>query len=215
MYDIVYENEDFIVISKKEGFLSIKARGTIINDNTIFDELKRKYSQIYIVHRLDKDTSGIMIFAKNKESHKNISFMFQNRHVDKRYLALVWGVCDKDFYISDSPIKEFGSGRMGISDAGKISVTEFNVLKRFDKFSLIEAKPLTGRRHQIRVHLYHFGYPIVGDKLYGDLLKQKQIYRMMLHSYKLSFKYKGKRYDFVDSDNFTKEIEEFIIRDNI
>jgi len=205
MYEILFENNDFIIVYKEYGLLSIKARGGLLNETSLFELLKQKYKELYIVHRLDKDTSGIMIFAKNREAHKNLCFMFEKGHVDKRYLALVWGSIETDNFKVTKPIKEFGSGRMGVSEDGKNAITEFKVLNRFNGFTLLEAKLLTGRRHQIRVHLYYIGNPVVGDKLYGEIEKQKKYKRMMLHSYLISFKYKGKKYLFKNDEKFLKE----------
>jgi len=206
MYRVIYEETDFIVLSKYAGFLSIKARGSLSNEISVFDDLKKRYNKIYIVHRLDKDTSGIMLFAKNKSSHKILCGLFESKSIDKRYLALVFGDIKSDSFKVEKSIKEFGSGRMGVSSDGKNAVTEFSVVKRFDKYTLIEAKPITGKRHQIRVHLYWYGNPIVGDKLYGDISKQKEYKRMMLHSSYLSFSYGGNTYKFRDEDEFLKEI---------
>jgi RluA family pseudouridine synthase len=210
MYRVLFECDDFVVVSKEAGILSIKARGSLSFSVSLFDILKQKYGTLYIVHRLDKDTSGIILFAKNKEAHKRFCSMFEKSEVEKKYLALVFGNMDSDSFKIEKPIKEFGSGRMGISEDGKNAITEFKVLERYDKYTLVEAKPVTGRRHQIRVHLYWCGNPVVGDKLYGDMEKQKNYKRMMLHSYFLSFIYQNKKYLFRDEECFLRDVFEML-----
>jgi RluA family pseudouridine synthase len=210
MYKLIFESLDFIVVLKDPGVLSIKARGDLEKEKSLYDLLFKKYGEIYIVHRLDKDTSGLILFARNKEAHKFFCSLFERKIIDKRYLALVFGVIEKDEFVIDKPIKEFGSGRMGISIDGKKAITKFRVIKRFDKYTLIEAKPITGRRHQIRVHLYSYGNPIVGDKLYGDINTQRKYKRMMLHSSYLSFLYKGENYIFKNDEDFLIEVDELL-----
>jgi len=210
MYKLIFESLDFIVVLKDPGVLSIKARGDLEKEKSLYDLLFEKYGEIYIVHRLDKDTSGLILFARNKEAHKFFCSLFERKIIDKRYLAFVFGVIEKDEFVIDKPIKEFGSGRMGISIDGKKAITKFRVIKRFDKYTFIEAKPITGRRHQIRVHLYSYGNPIVGDKLYGDINTQRKYKRMMLHSSYLSFLYKGENYIFKNDEDFLIEVDELL-----
>lgn len=202
--NIIYEDENIIVVNKEAGMLSVGDRYDKEKEN-LYLILLEKYGTIYIVHRLDKDTSGVICFAKNKEIHKELCVLFETRKVKKRYLAVVKGCVDTLKGKIDFPIKEDLSckGKMVISKNGKPSITEYRTLERFKKYSLIEAVPLTGRTHQIRVHLSAIGFPLAIDPLYGDdkpvfLSEIKKDYRscgkevplikrLTLHSYKLEF----------------------------
>jgi tRNA pseudouridine32 synthase/23S rRNA pseudouridine746 synthase len=130
-----------------------------------------------------------MLFAKNAPAHKYLNEAFFARNVHKTYLALVHGTIIEDKGEIDRPIRQFGSGRMGIDEKnGKPSLTRFEAIKRSDDHTLLHAFPVTGRRHQIRVHLYHIGHPIVGDQRYGDRNIQKNFPRLMLHAERIEFK---------------------------
>lgn len=165
---IVYEDNALIAISKPSGIPSIPERKPSGNDllSILSSERKEKF---YVVHRLDKDVSGVILFAKNQEVHRILNRLFESRLVEKTYIALVHGVIENKEMWIDAPIRRFGSGRMGVDyKKGKPSITHFKVIRRFKYYSLLKVLPKTGRSHQIRVHLYHVGHPIVGDKLYGD-----------------------------------------------
>jgi len=135
------------------------------------------------VHRLDKEVSGVMLYALHPEAHRFLNNAFEKREVHKTYQALVHGVLVEDQGVIMRPIREFGSGRMGVDDLkGKPSETWFTVIKRTDRFTLVELSPQTGRRHQLRVHLYSIGHPIVGDTRYGEKALQQGFPRLMLTS---------------------------------
>ena len=135
------------------------------------------------VHRLDKEVSGVMLYALHPEAHRFLNNAFEHRDVHKTYQALVHGVITEDQGVITRAIREFGSGRMGVDDIkGKPSETRFSVLKRSDRFTLVELYPQTGRRHQLRVHLYSIGHPIVGDSRYGEKALQQGDPRLMLTS---------------------------------
>jgi RluA family pseudouridine synthase len=135
------------------------------------------------VHRLDKEVSGVMLYALHPEAHRFLNNAFEHRDVHKTYQALVHGIIAEDQGVITRPIREFGSGRMGVDDLkGKPSETRFTVIKRADRFTLVELSPQTGRRHQLRVHLYSIGHPIVGDTRYGDKALQAGFSRLMLTS---------------------------------
>lgn len=179
---IIYEDDSVIAVDKPEGIASISENDT--NLKTVHSLLEEKYSQkIFIVHRIDKEVSGLILFAKNSKTHKYLNNQFATRSVKKNYIALVHGSLIKDCGRIDKPIREFGSGRMGIDEKnGKQSITDFNVVERFNNYSLLNISIITGRRHQIRVHLYSIGHPVVGDLRYGDIKTQKQYSRLMLHA---------------------------------
>ncbi|MEF3279746.1 MAG: RluA family pseudouridine synthase [Elusimicrobiota bacterium] len=205
-YEKIYEDKNIIVVSKKESVLVIKGRGSLSAEENLYEKLNKEYGKIFVVHRIDRDTSGVLVFAKDKQTHRELSIMFEKRLIDKRYLAVVYGNFKEKFLSVDLPIREYGSQRMGVSQNGKPATTEFRLIKNLDNnLSLIEAKPITGRRHQIRVHLYHIGYPIVGDKLYGRVKDRENKYgRMMLHCFKLEFTLFGKKYSFEEKESFLK-----------
>lgn len=191
---ILYEDENLVAIDKPEGIASITENKPEII--TVHSWLQKKYShKIFIVHRLDKDVSGVIIFAKNSTSHKFLYEQFFNYKVEKKYIALVYGLMKEDIGRIEKPIRQFGSGRMGVDVLiGKKSITDYQVLKRFDSYTLVELKPKTGRRHQLRVHLYSIGHPIVGDKKYGNKLLQEK--RLMLHAKEIEL--------FIDNKNKIK-----------
>lgn len=197
---ILFENNDLIAVDKPEGIASITEND--ISLESIHSLLEKKLSQkIFIVHRLDKEVSGVILFAKNARTHKYLNQQFNNRTIKKSYIALVHGVMKNEDGIIDKPIREFGSGRMAVDEEkGKTSVTAYKVLKRFDNYTLIELKPTTGRRHQLRVHLYHIGYPIVGDTRYGDKELQSKFPRVMLHAKKIVFESSPGKYITVESE---------------
>ncbi|MEJ5299574.1 MAG: RNA pseudouridine synthase [Thermodesulforhabdaceae bacterium] len=199
---IVHEDNDLIVVSKPCGIASIPERQPTGNDllSILSREMNRK---LYVVHRLDKDVSGVIIFAKNPETHKFLNRLFESRMVEKTYVALVYGcVSEKEGFIR-APLRRFGSGRVGVDyKKGKESLTYFRVLKRYNFCTLLSVSPKTGRSHQIRVHLYHIGHPIIGDPLYGKI-KATQMEsevgalnyfnhpRLMLHALSLRFTIDG------------------------
>jgi len=190
MVEILFENEDLIVANKPEGLAAIPERQTQAESESLFGILCAERSErLYIVHRIDKDTSGLIVFARNAEAHRRLSMQFERRVVHKTYLALVHGVMSTEQGVIDKPLGRFGSGRVGINpQRGRSSLTEYLVLRRFPAYTLVEAYPKTGRRHQIRVHLYSIGHPIVGDRLYGDPAFQRDYPRMMLHAQKLTLR---------------------------
>jgi RluA family pseudouridine synthase len=188
MNDVLFENEDVVAIDKPEGVAAVPERrpGT----ESLFERLcAERGESLYIVHRLDKETSGVILFARNAEAHRQLNLQFEKRLVHKVYLALAHGVITDDWGVIDKPLRQFGSGRVGIdAQHGRPSVTEFRVLERFEAHTLVELYPRTGRRHQIRVHLYSIGHPVVGDPLYGVRVIQSNYARMMLHAHRLAFR---------------------------
>ncbi|MBO9658730.1 MAG: RNA pseudouridine synthase [Chitinophagaceae bacterium] len=165
---IIFKNDDFIAINKPSGLLSIPDR--MGKEISLKAMLQETFGQIYTVHRLDKDTSGLIIFAFNEEAHKHFSQQFEARLTEKIYQGLVIG----------SPVKEEGSidariaentvrkGLMMIHARGKESLTDYKVLEDFGIYSWMQFRIHTGRTHQIRVHMKEIGNPIVCDELYGD-----------------------------------------------
>jgi len=211
--DIVYEDKDVVVLNKPAG-ISVHPS---VNEpkGTLVDALIVKYPEIKnvgdsptisgrgnfrpgIVHRLDKDTSGLLVVAKNQKTFEFLKKEWQGGRVMKKYLALVWGEPkEKGEIISElarSP-KDFrrrivvNPGKNKNKEiTGKLAVTEYKVIKKYRDFSLVEVEPKTGRMHQIRVHMSSIGHPVAGDKIYGGKGKNpKNLTRHFLHAFYLSF----------------------------
>lgn len=165
---IVYETNDLIALNKPSGLLSIADREG--KDISLKKILQEKFGTIFTVHRLDKDTSGIIVFAKNEQTHKQLSRQFENRQTEKIYLGLVTGTLLNKKGTIDAPIAEHpaNNGIMIINNKGKEALTDYEVLEDFHIYSWVQFQIHTGRTHQIRVHMQDIGHPIVSDELYGD-----------------------------------------------
>ncbi len=185
MFRIIYEDQNILAIDKPENILTIP--GFKPDKKSVLSILKEKgFGNIFVVHRLDKAVSGILIFAKNKNFHRYLNYMFEKRLIEKCYFAIVHGQVRDKHGIINVPIRQYGSGRMGVdTKKGKESITRYKTLLVKEKWSALDVRPVTGRKHQIRVHLYHIGHPILGDRLYGDIGKSKAYPRLMLHSYRM------------------------------
>jgi 23S rRNA pseudouridine1911/1915/1917 synthase len=165
---IIAENEEWIVLNKPSGLLSIPDREG--KTPSLKNYLQAKYGKIFIVHRLDKDTSGLILFAKNEASHKALTIQFEQRQIEKTYYALVHGVPNPAKGTLKHLMKEHNSkkGTYLIAPLGKEAITHYKVAQQFKKHSLLEVNIETGRTHQIRVHCLHLGCPIIADELYGN-----------------------------------------------
>ncbi len=196
---VIYEDNDIIVVNKPKGMVVHPANGnpdgTLVN--AILAMCKNSLSGIGgeirpgIVHRLDKDTSGLLIVAKNDTAHMKMSKQIQDRKVTKKYIALVKGVIAENEATIDLPIARSTKDRkkMGVDPNGKNAITHFKVLKRYDKYTLLELKIDTGRTHQIRVHMSYIGHPVVGDSVYSNGKNEFDIEGQMLHARYLEFKH--------------------------
>ena len=197
--EIVYEDSDIIVVNKPKGMVVHPANGnpdgTLVNAIMAIckDSLSGIGGEIRpgIVHRIDKDTSGLLIVAKNDNSHVKMSEQIKNHEVKKTYIALVRGVFKENEATIDMPIGRSTSDRkkMAVNKNGKDAITHIKVLKRFDKYTLLQVNIETGRTHQIRVHLSHIGYPIVGDYTYSNGKNEFDVVGQCLHAQKLEFKH--------------------------
>ena len=191
--EIIYEDSDIIVVNKPKGMVVHPANGnpdgTLVNAIMAIckDSLSGIGGEIRpgIVHRIDKDTSGLLIVAKNDKAHVNMSEQIKNHEVKKTYIALVRGVVKENEATIDMPIGRSTSDRkkMAVIKTGRNAVTHIKVLKRYNKYTLLQVNIETGRTHQIRVHMQALGHPIIGDTLYGN--KSSLINRQALHSYKI------------------------------
>jgi len=188
MISILFEDADVVVVDKPEGLAAIPERRP--QGDSLLESLQaQREEKLFIVHRIDKGTSGVIVFARNAQAHRFLNDQFEARQVEKTYLALVHGLVAEDTGRIDRALRQCGSGRVAVDPGrGKPSVTDFHVLERFASHTLVEAHPRTGRRHQIRVHLYHLGHPVAGDPLYGDPTLRTDFPRLMLHAQKLAFR---------------------------
>ena len=197
--EIIYEDNDIIVVNKPKGMVVHPANGnpdgTLVNAIMAIckDSLSGIGGEIRpgIVHRIDKDTSGLLIVAKNDNAHVKMSEQIKNHEVKKTYIALVRGVFKENEATIDMPIGRSPSDRkkMAVNKNGKNAITHIKVLKRFDKYTLLRVNIETGRTHQIRVHLSHIGYPIVGDYTYSNGKNEFDVIGQCLHAQKLEFKH--------------------------
>ena len=197
--EIVYEDNDIIVVNKPKGMVVHPANGnpdgTLVN--AIMAKCKGSLSGIGgeirpgIVHRLDKDTSGLLIVAKNDQAHINMSKQIKDRKVKKIYIALVKGSIAEDEATINMPIGRSTKDRkkMAVRKDGKEAITHFKILKRYDKYTLLEIKIDTGRTHQIRVHMAEIGHPVVGDSVYSNGKNEFGVEGQMLHAKSLDFKH--------------------------
>ena len=182
---LIEENDDWIAINKPSGLLSIPDREG--KEISLKSMLKEKYGEIFTVHRIDKGTSGLIIFAKNQEAHKYLSQQFEERNTLKLYVGLINGVPAEKHGTITAPIAEHPAknGSMIIHRSGKEARTDFEVLESFKTYSWLQFRIHTGRTHQIRVHAKEMGHPIVCDELYGDG-KPIMLSSLKLKKFKLS-----------------------------
>lgn len=204
----LFEDDDMIVVNKPPLLLTIPDRFDA-NLPNLHHWLRKKHEDMLIVHRLDKETSGVICFAKNKAAHRNLSLQFNKRTIQKEYQTIVSGYVLKDKGTIDFPIGQASrQGRMRVdSHHGKHAITHYEVIERFKQYSLLSVKIETGRTHQIRVHMQAIGYPLAVDNLYGKdkafyLSSVKRKYnlpkfeeerpimrRLTLHAFKLQLKH--------------------------
>jgi len=173
--DIVYEDDDVIVVNKANGIVVHPApgnyHGTLVNGLLYHCNLSSNNGEFRpgIVHRIDADTTGLLMIAKNNKAHEILAKELEEKKTYRKYQALVWGVIKEDTGVIDAPIGRSNNDRkkMAINPKGKEAVTHFKVLKRFDNATLVELKLETGRTHQIRVHMDYIGHAVVNDPVYG------------------------------------------------
>lgn len=204
---VLAETKDYIAISKPSGMLTLPDRHDALLQS-LRGWMEKHYGQIWVVHRLDKDTSGLILFARNEEAHRYFSKLFEGRDIQKTYLGVVTGKPIQPEGIIEAPLAEHPAknGTMVVYTKGKASRTDYRIVKSWGKYSLLEFDLHTGRTHQIRVHCKSIGHPIACDPLYGDgkpvllssvkkkfkLSKNEEeekplLNRLALHSYRLSF----------------------------
>ena len=193
--DIIYEDEEVVLVNKPPGMVVHPAHGN--PNHTLVNALLYHFKGLSsiggavrpgLVHRLDKDTSGIMVIAKNDRAHAILSKQFKNHTIDKKYYVIVRGLVQHDEGIIEEPVGRAFLNRKKViikPSGGKDAITFYRVSKRFKNASLVEVYPKTGRTHQIRVHMAHLNHPVLGDSLYG--LESPWISRQALHAFYLKF----------------------------
>ncbi len=182
--DIIYQDDQIVVVNKPAELLTIPDRHDATKPS-LYGELNKIFGKVFIVHRLDRETSGILVFALNEDAHRDLSMQFENKETRKVYLAILDGSMHADDGEINKPIAEHTSvpGRMVVAKRGKESLTLFKVIERFKHFTLVEADIRTGRTHQIRVHFQSISYPLAVDTLYGrrDKLVASDIKKAKFH----------------------------------
>lgn len=179
---IVHRDARILVIDKPEGIASIPERDPGVPSVQKILEAAH-CEKLFVVHRLDKEVSGLLLFARDADAHRLLSLAFEERRVHKTYAAVTHGLVAGEQGVIEKPIAQFGSGRMGVDEKrGKASRTEYRVVRRRAHHTEVEAHPITGRRHQLRVHFYSIGHALVGDPRYGDPKEQARWGRLLLHS---------------------------------
>jgi 23S rRNA pseudouridine955/2504/2580 synthase len=176
---LLWEDENWLALNKPPGISTLADRSSELN---VLEKLRSFYPGVQVCHRLDKETSGVLVLAKNPEAYRHLSLQFQNREVEKLYHAVVHGVHRFENYSIDAALDTRSAPPVKVTTRGKKSVTVVQSINTFRQHTLIACRPLTGRMHQIRVHLAYAGAPIVGDVMYGGsplyLSALKQGYRL-------------------------------------
>lgn len=211
-YSILFEHKDWVAVNKPSGMASIPERNE--KAPTILQTIEKALHQkCWVVHRLDKETSGVLLFAKNEVAHKRLSLGFQERNIQKTYWGLTAGALYPKSGTIDAPIAQTAQGNlMKTSPKGKPAITQYDTLQELGLISLVEFKPITGRTHQLRVHCKHIGHPLLCDSLYGNgmpvfLSQYKKgfhksplqeelpiLSRLALHSKHIGFTYEGEAF---------------------
>ena len=184
--EILHEDHEIVVVNKPAGLLSVPGRGENLAD-CLLTRLQEVFPQTLLVHRLDRDTSGVMVFAQTPHAQRNLSMQFEKRSVKKTYVARVWGRLEPKTGTVDLPLIVDWPNRprqMVDHQNGKPAVTDWRVLKASDSESRVRLMPKTGRSHQLRVHMQALGHPILGDPFYADGAA-REFPRLMLHSEEL------------------------------
>jgi len=198
---ILFQNQDYILINKPPFIATLEDRNDPVN---LLQQAREIVPDAQVCHRLDKDTSGILAIAKNPEAYRHLSMQFEQRQVKKIYHAIIDGISQFDEKLVDRPILKQSDGTVKISREGKDAQTWFSTLQNFKNHSLVQCSPITGRMHQIRIHLATLKAPITGDTIYGgkefylssikrgfnlkkDSVEEPFMKRMALHAHSLSF----------------------------
>lgn len=186
--NVIYGDDDILILNKQSGLLTVPGKSPALAD-CLEKRAQEKYPSALIVHRLDMDTSGLIVMGLNKFSHRHLSLQFQNRNVDKTYIARVYGLMKEESGLIDLPLICDWPNRpkqMVDHEKGKPSQTEWHVIERLKNETRLKLIPLTGRSHQLRVHLMSLDHPILGDRFYAHEDALKMSGRLCLHSTQLT-----------------------------
>ena len=188
MFEIVYQDESLLAVNKPTGLLTVPGRGPDKQD-CLYHRMLESFPDALMVHRLDMDTSGLVIFARSPEAQRDLSMQFERREVEKTYIAIVEGILEQDEGLVDYPMRKDMEQRLPprhLVDCvrGKKAITAWRVLERADTTTRVALFPKTGRSHQLRVHMQSIGHPIVGDPIYGHPAE-----RLMLHAESLALRH--------------------------
>ena len=188
--DVVHLDHELLVVNKPSGLLSVPGRGALLAD-CLITRIQSEYPTALLVHRLDRDTSGAMVFALSANAQRHLGLQFEKRQIKKTYVARVWGQIEADSGTVDLPIIVDWPNRpkqMICHDTGRAAVTDWQVINRDRGETRVKLSPKTGRSHQLRIHMLALGHPILGDPFYGTLESQEAI-RLMLHSHRLRLRH--------------------------
>jgi RluA family pseudouridine synthase len=185
MIPVLYEDEDVLAVDKPEGMAVIPERKR--EQPSLLAQLTAVHPpRVFVVHRLDKEVSGVVLFAKHPAAHRHMNLQFSERRVWKGYILVVHGLMEREEGIITIPLREYGSGRVAADSVrGRPCITEYWLREKIGAYSVVMASPKTGRRHQIRAHFYSIGHPVVGDLRYGDRPIQAGFPRLLLHARRL------------------------------
>lgn len=208
---IVYENDDYAILDKDSNVI-VHPAGSIVTGTLVNGLLERfgYYNLSHIggddrpgiVHRLDKDTTGLMVIAKNNNTYKYLKNLFETRKVDKEYFAICHGIFEnkKDTIETFMDRDPHNRRKMAVRPSGRKAISKYEVIKEFDGFSFVKIKILTGRTHQIRVHMTYINHPILGDPVYGNVGHKFNLDHQLLHCHKLGFTNQNGEYVSFESD---------------
>lgn len=196
--DIIYQDEDLVIVNKPKGMVVHPAHGNW--DHTMVNALLYHIKDLSgingelrpgIVHRLDKDTSGVMVVAKNDSAHRSLAEQIKVHSIKREYTALVHGVIKENLGTIDAPIgrSKLDRKKMAVVKDGRTAVSDYEVMQRFTNYTLVKVSLMTGRTHQIRVHFAHVKHAVVGDPLYGTTKKHFDLESQALHAHRLGFKH--------------------------
>lgn len=204
-FEIIFEDNFLVIVNKKSGIPVIPGRASEM-DNSLKYILKKKYDEIFVVHRIDAETSGLVIFAKDASTHRKLNTMFQNRSIEKKYLLFSRGIPSPEHGDIDLPLKKLNNqNKSVVSKEGKAALSSYSLVKKYANIALVEAEIKSGRHHQLRVHFKAINSPLLVDSTYGDKafflseikgkkfkiskdnIERPLLNRLSLHAHKLSF----------------------------
>jgi tRNA pseudouridine32 synthase/23S rRNA pseudouridine746 synthase len=189
MIDVIYHDDQLLVANKPHDLLSVPGRGPD-NQDCLLHRLQPRFPTARIVHRLDCATSGVMVLALDANSHRELSRQFQQRETQKRYIAIIAGIPEQPEGSVELPLRcDWDNRPRQIVDheQGKAALTHYRVLEQLDRSTRVELTPITGRSHQLRVHMQVLGHPILGDRFYADAEALARSPRLLLHALQLGF----------------------------